>query len=107
MIRTLGRRLSHFAHRWVPDPFAIALLLTLVTIGLAALASEASLADSVGYWGGRLKGDTLLAKESGLWKLLTFAMQMCLILLVLDISKLTRRVQVLAMQRKSTHLLEH
>ena len=80
MIRKLGSALSDFAHRWVPDPFAIALLLTLITIGIAAMASDASLADSVGYWGGRLKGDDLLPKESGLWKLLEFGMKMCLIL---------------------------
>ena len=80
MIRSLGRGLSHFAHRWVPDPFAIALLLTLVTLEFAALGSEGSLTDTIGYWGGRLNGEELLAKESGFWKLLTFAMQMCLIL---------------------------
>lgn len=80
MIRSLGRGLSHFAHRWVPDPFAIALVLTLLTLGFAVIGSEANLMETVGFWGGRLKGDELLAKESGFWKLLTFAMQMCLIL---------------------------
>lgn len=80
MIRWLGRRLSQFASRWVPDPFAIAVVLTLVTLVLAWLCTGSTPPDVVGYWGGRLDGDTLLAKESGFWKLLTFAMQMCLIL---------------------------
>ena len=80
MIRALGHALSRFAHRWVPDPFAIALLLTLCTLLFAVLGSGAGPLEMIGSWGGRLKGDELLAKESGFWKLLTFAMQMCLIL---------------------------
>jgi short-chain fatty acids transporter len=80
VIRTLGRVLSRFAGRWVPDPFAIALLLTLFTIGLAMLAQGQGLTDTVGQWGGRLQHGELLSKEKGLWKLLAFGMQMCLIL---------------------------
>jgi len=80
VIRALGHALSRFAHRWVPDPFAIALLLTLCTLLFAVLGSGDGPLEMIGYWGGRLKGDELLAKESGFWKLLTFAMQMCLIL---------------------------
>lgn len=108
MIRSLGRGLSHFAHRWVPDPFAIALLLTLCTIALAAIGSEAGLMETVGYWGGRLKGDELLGKESGFWKLLTFAMQMCLILVTghalassRPISRLVERLA--ALPRSQSH----
>ena len=32
MIRWLGARVSHVAERWVPDPFAIAIALTLLTV---------------------------------------------------------------------------
>lgn len=100
--------MSHFAHRWVPDPFAIALLLTLFTLAMAAMASEASVADTVGYWGGRLKGDELLSRESGFWKLLTFAMQMCLILVtghaLASTGPVTRLVERLAnIPRRQTH----
>ncbi|MGM0575682.1 MAG: short-chain fatty acid transporter [Myxococcota bacterium] len=80
MIRWLGRKLSAFAGRWVPDPFAIAILLTILAIGLAWLGTGLSPLELLGYWGGRLKGDEVLDRERGLWKLLAFGMQMCLIL---------------------------
>ncbi len=92
MIRALGNRLSRFAARWVPDPFAIALGLTVFTflmclvVGLVsadALSGSSfydRAAELVGNWGGRLKSGELLGKERGFWALLTFGMQMCLIL---------------------------
>lgn len=110
MIRALERGLSHFAHRWVPDPFAIALLLTLVTLAFAAIGSEAGLTETVGFWGGRLKGDELLGNESGFWKLLTFSMQMCLILVTghalassRPVSRLVARLA--AMPRTQSHAI--
>jgi len=80
MIRTLGRLFSRFASRWVPDPFTIALLLTLITLGLCALTTGATPVDLVGNWGGRVDDGALLAGNKGFFKLLTFGMQMCLIL---------------------------
>jgi len=80
VIRSLGKHLSRFAHRWVPDPFALALVLTLLTLVLAWISSGTSPLELIGYWGGRLKGGEVLGGEKGFWKLLTFAMQMCLIL---------------------------
>ncbi|MCB9789119.1 MAG: short-chain fatty acid transporter [Deltaproteobacteria bacterium] len=79
-MRALGRALSRAAGRVVPDPFAIAILLTFVSLGLAWAFGDRSPLDLVGLWGGRLDGDALLPSEVGLWRLLTFAMQMCLIL---------------------------
>jgi short-chain fatty acids transporter len=80
MIATLGRALSNFAGRYVPDPFAIAVLLTLVTFIVAGVATEHGPAALLGFWGGRLSGDTVLPAEMGFWRLLGFGMQMCLIL---------------------------
>jgi short-chain fatty acids transporter len=80
MLRALGHRFSAFADRWVPDPFAIALLLTLVTFGLAWALTGTDPLTLLGAWGGRLNGDTVTAKETGLWRLVAFGMQMCLIL---------------------------
>lgn len=81
LVRSLGDVLARFAGRWVPDPFAIAILLTLLTLlGAWVATSMGSPAELIGYWGGRLKGDELLPGEKGFWKLLTFGMQMCLIL---------------------------
>jgi short-chain fatty acids transporter len=80
MIRALGDQLSRFSSRWVPDPFAIAMGLTLVTLVLCMVATGNGPLDIIGNWGGRLNHGELLPKEMGLWKLLAFGMQMCLIL---------------------------
>ncbi len=80
MIRWLGARLSRFAERWVPDPFAIALMLTLVTLVLCWVTTSHNPLELIGLWGGRVKQGELLPGEGGVWRLLTFAMQMCLIL---------------------------
>ena len=80
MIRALGDSLSRFSARWVPDPFAIALGLTVVTLGLCVAATGEGPLELVGEWGGRLHQGELLSTENGLWKLLGFGMQMCLIL---------------------------
>ena len=80
MIRALGERLSRFSARWVPDPFANALGLTGLTFLLCVAATDTGPVELIGNWGGRLDNGDLLPKEMGLWKLLTFGMQMCLIL---------------------------
>ncbi len=80
MIRQLGAGLTRAAERWVPDPFALALLLTCLTLALAWALTGHDPLTLVGYWGGRLDGDALLSGEQGLWKLLAFGMQMCVIL---------------------------
>ncbi|MCC5822179.1 MAG: TIGR00366 family protein [Phycisphaerales bacterium] len=77
MIARLGRILSAVFARTAPDPFVLAVLLTLVAFGAAAI------------WG-RGPGETAfgLARtmdawrdpSTGLWRFLAFAMQMCLIL---------------------------
>jgi short-chain fatty acids transporter len=81
MIHRLSHVLTRFAARWVPDPFTLAVMLTLATLLLAWAAHGFGTPwHLVGYWGGRLRDGELLARESGLWKLLAFGMQMCLIL---------------------------
>ena len=80
MLRGLGERLSRFSGRWVPDPFVIALGLTVVTYGICVAATDSAPLELIGNWGGRLDNGEVLPKEMGLWKLLTFGMQMCLIL---------------------------
>ncbi len=80
MIRRLGDTLSKFAARWVPDPFAIALALTLITFALAWGLTDTGPGDLLGAWGGRLVAGQLTSAELGFWRLLGFAMQMCLIL---------------------------
>ncbi|MCB9536312.1 MAG: short-chain fatty acid transporter [Myxococcales bacterium] len=79
-MRRLGHALSGFSARWVPDPFAIALALTLITFALAWGLTDHGPAALLGQWGGRLVGGELTGAELGFWRLLAFGMQMCLIL---------------------------
>ena len=76
MIGRLGMLISRLFRWLIPDPFVIAILLSLVTV-LAALLwgtfepSEEPLDVLLDAWS---------SNESGIWKLLAFSMQMCLIL---------------------------
>lgn len=72
-------RVAGILRRWIPDPFVIAILLTFGAIAFGVLRGE-SLRVLIDGWvagapsvpGGKALG--------GLWALLSFAMQMCLIL---------------------------
>ncbi|MCB9521855.1 MAG: short-chain fatty acid transporter [Myxococcales bacterium] len=79
-MQALGQALTRLSTRWVPDPFALAILLTLLTLALAWGLTGHDPLTLLGHWGGRLDGDRLLPGEQGFWKLLAFGMQMCLIL---------------------------
>lgn len=70
MIARLGSVVSALFRRLVPDPFVIAVLLTVATIGLALWLTPSSLGQVLAAWSG----------DAGVWALLKFAMQMCLIL---------------------------
>ncbi len=68
MIRRLADQSARWAERWIPDPFVIALLLTGVTFLLALLWSPHSPLQLLEDW------------HRDFWALLTFGMQMVLIL---------------------------
>ncbi|HEX7343960.1 MAG TPA: TIGR00366 family protein [bacterium] len=68
MIAKLGQVCSRIAEAAVPDPFIFALLLTLVTLILGVALTPNSPASMVNHW------------MTGFWELLTFGMQMTLIL---------------------------
>lgn len=69
MLHSMGVVCSAFTRRYIPNPFIFAIILTLVTAVLAVLMTPTGPAQVVGYWYG------------GFWNLLTFAMQMTVILL--------------------------
>jgi len=71
MLARLGDRISAFFRATAPDPFVIAVLLTLVTFLLALFRTDSSAGDLVAAWSD---------PKAGVWKFLPFAMQMCLIL---------------------------
>jgi len=69
MLARLGEVFSRWAERWVPDPFVLALALTLITL-LGGLALSGSVSAVLLGWYGGFSSTPLLA----------FALQMCLIL---------------------------
>lgn len=78
MISRLGLRLSEFFRKTAPDPFVLAVLLTIVSAAAALVFSATRpVADEP------LTPAALLdawRADTGLWKFLAFSMQMCLIL---------------------------
>ncbi len=64
----LSDSLTNFSHRFVPSSFVIALVLTLLTFVLGLSFTDSSLFSLIQYWG------------NGFWELLSFAMQMCLVI---------------------------
>ena len=68
MLRALSRPATRMMERWLPDPFIFVLILTLVAAGAAMLFEGQSPKAVLAMWGG------------GFWALLTFAMQMLLVL---------------------------
>lgn len=81
MLARLSDRLAAFFRATAPDPFVIAVLLTILTILLALWRTDASLSATISAWAGADADNTTKLTTNGLWKLLAFAMQMCLILI--------------------------
>ncbi len=69
MLRVLGNAFSKFAKRYLPDALIFAFLLTLLTFVLGMIVQHKSAMDMIRYMG------------DGFWSLLSFAMQMCLVLM--------------------------
>jgi short-chain fatty acids transporter len=83
MLQRLARGLTAWSTRWVPDAYVIAVLLSMFAFGLGLACTDSSPLDLLRAWGG------------GFWELLSFAMQMCLIILtgyVLAVSAPMRRL---------------
>lgn len=79
----IAEGLGRFSARFVPSAFAIAVLLSLLTMGLAM------------GWTGAAPPKVLDAWGSGFWELLTFSMQMALVMFTGYLLALTRPVRAL------------
>ncbi|MCZ6612335.1 MAG: TIGR00366 family protein, partial [Planctomycetota bacterium] len=79
MISTLGLVISRVFRRTCPDPFILAIALTLLTGVLVMAFGGSTLSDGT-VVGGTLF-DAIRFWQDGFWELLTFSMQMCLILI--------------------------
>ena len=64
----ITRALDGMVQRWLPDPLVIVMLLTLIVFALGVVTAGQSPVEMVNHWG------------EGFWNLLTFAMQMMLVL---------------------------
>lgn len=69
MLQSLAAALTLWSTRWVPDAWVIAVILTIVTYALGLFFTKSTLFQLVQFWG------------NGFWLLLSFAMQMCLIIM--------------------------
>jgi len=83
MLQRIALILTRWSTRWVPDSYVIAIFLTVVTFLLGWLFTPSTGYQLVQYWG------------NGFWELLSFAMQMSLIIMtgyILAVSKPFSRV---------------
>lgn len=68
MIRTVAVFLERIFSRWVPDTFVFTILLTFIAFVASTALTPSTLLDTLKYWG------------DGIWTLLSFSMQVVLIL---------------------------
>ena len=68
MVRRMGDYFSRWAEKYMPDPFLFAILLTFLTWVLGIIFTDNGPFEMLKHW------------NKGFWALLTFSMQMCLIL---------------------------
>ena len=69
LFQSLGRGLSKVAARYMPDPMIFALVLSVIVAIMGLMMTDSSPMQMLQYW------------YNGFWSLLTFAMQMALILM--------------------------
>ncbi len=69
MLQKLASISTRWSTRWVPDAWVIAIILTIVAYFLGIIFTKSNAYQLVQYWG------------NGFWVLLSFAMQMCLIIM--------------------------
>ncbi|HLX64313.1 MAG TPA: TIGR00366 family protein [Planctomycetota bacterium] len=78
MLERIGLRFESFVRRFMPDPFVLAIALTLLTFVLARCLTGHGFVELFDFW---LNGspDPDAVGKGGFWSLLDFAMQMVLI----------------------------
>ncbi len=69
ILQKLASASTRWSTRWVPDSWTIAIILTVVAFVLGFIFTKSTIFQLVQYWG------------NGFWVLLSFAMQMCLIIM--------------------------
>jgi short-chain fatty acids transporter len=72
MLERIGLKFEYWVRNYMPDPFLLALILSLATFALALALTPFGFNDLIKQWFGN-------SKDEGFWGLLPFAMQMVLI----------------------------
>ena len=72
MFKKIVNGCVNVVNRWLPDPFLFAVILTIVVFIAAMIATGLGPIAMVGAWGA----------DSGFWSLLSFSMQMALVLVL-------------------------
>lgn len=67
LLERVAAGLTRWSIRWIPNSFVVAGLLTLIVFAAALLFTDSTVMQCVGFWG------------DGFWSLLSFGMQMCMI----------------------------
>ncbi|HUU47059.1 MAG TPA: TIGR00366 family protein, partial [Acidobacteriota bacterium] len=83
LVERTATALTNWSVRWVPNSFIIACILTLIVFALALTLAGATIMETITYWG------------DGFWALLSFGMQMCLIIFtgyIVAVSPAVRKV---------------
>lgn len=86
VLNIIANVLTKFVSRYLPDAYVLAVVLTLVIFAAGVLFTESTALQMVEYWG------------DGLWSMMTFTMQMCLVIVTGHALASTNPVQKL-MQR--------
>lgn len=76
MLKKFSNGCVRIMNRWLPDPFLFAIILTIVVFIAAMIGTQQNPVELVWAWAG--KGDV----KDGLWGLLSFSMQMALVLVL-------------------------
>ena len=91
MLNKVAAPFTKLVERYLPDPFIFVIILTLLTLVLASLFTPTASIDVLNAWGG------------GFWNLLSFAMQMLLVLIsgymlasTKPVSKLLEKLAIVA-----------
>jgi short-chain fatty acids transporter len=95
MISRLGLAISRVFERTAPDPFVIAILLTVVTAVIALIWGHFPPSDQSILDRGEFLLDSWRDNRTGIWRLLEFSMQMCLILVTGHALAVTRPVRTM------------
>ncbi len=81
---------TRLVSRYLPDAYVLAVILTLLTFVSGIIFTSSTPVDMVGYWG------------KGVWSLLTFTMQMCLVIVTGHALASTKAVKILMQKISAT-----